>query len=210
MDKQVAAHLLDIGAVSIQPDDPFTWSSGLKAPIYCDNRLLISYPAIRREVAQALGKRIQEEFGGVDVIAGTATAGIPHAAWISDVLDLPMVYVRGQKKAHGTASQIEGVIKPGQRVIVIEDLISTGRSALSAVEALRSEGAEVLGIASIFTYEMEKSMQQCQDLGIECISLTTITALLEVAQERGMKADQASQVLEWTKSPEKTDWVVTS
>ncbi|TDQ42357.1 orotate phosphoribosyltransferase [Aureibacillus halotolerans] len=205
-EKDVANALLDIGAVAIQPKAPFTWSSGLKSPIYCDNRLLISYPTIRRSIASKLKASIVEAFGDVDVVAGTATAGIPHAAWVSELLDCPMVYVRGKAKAHGTGSLIEGVIQKGQKVVVIEDLLSTGRSAISAVAALREEGAEVVGIASIFTYQMQECERQLQTANTKAISLSSISALLELAKERGLEEKEAEAVLAWVQKPEKEDW----
>src|SRR6476619_2258306 len=152
MKKEIASHLLEIGAVFLQPNDPFTWSSGMKSPIYCDNRLTLSYPHIRQDIARGLQQLIEEHFPGTDVIAGTATAGIPHAAWVSDKLNLPMCYVRSKAKEHGKGNQIEGQVKENQRVVVIEDLISTGGSAITAVDALREAGCDVLGIVSIFTY----------------------------------------------------------
>lgn len=165
--EQIAKHLLDIQAVILRPDDPFTWSSGLRAPIYCDNRLTLAYPNIRKTIAHSFVELIEQRYGNVDVIAGTATAGIPHAAWVSDALNLPMVYVRGSAKSHGKQQQIEGKVQPGQKAVVIEDLISTGGSVLTAVKALQDAGVDVVGVAAIFTYQLQQSEKQFKDAGIE-------------------------------------------
>ena len=156
MKKDIAESLLEIKAVSLRPNDPFTWTSGIQSPIYCDNRLTLSYPEIRRKIAAGLAEIITEKFPGTDLIAGTATAGIPHAAWVSELLNLPMCYVRSKAKGHGKGNQIEGNAASGQKVVVVEDLISTGGSVITAVEALREAGCNVLGVVSIFTYELEK------------------------------------------------------
>ena len=152
----IAEHLLEIKAVYLQPNDPFTWSSGMKSPIYCDNRLTFLIQHIRQEIARGLQQLIDEHFPGTELVAGTATAGIPHAAWVSDLLNLPMCYVRSKAKEHGKGNQIEGIASPGQKVVVVEDLISTGGSAITAAKALKEAGCEVLGIVSIFTYELAK------------------------------------------------------
>ncbi len=152
--KQIAKDLLAIEAIFLQPNAPFTWASGIKSPIYCDNRITMSYPQVRRAIAQGLAENIKTTFPDVEVIAGTATAGIPHAAWVAELLDLPMVYIRSQAKAHGKGNQIEGRITPNQKMIVIEDLLSTGGSVLEACSAAKREGADVLGVAAIFTYEL--------------------------------------------------------
>ena len=154
--KEIAKQLIDIEAVSLQPNDPFTWASGIKSPIYCDNRLTLSYPKVRKEIAKGLQHLIKTYFANAEVIAGTATAGIPHAAWVSEALELPMCYVRSKAKEHGQGNQIEGKVTKGQKVVVIEDLISTGGSVFTAVDALKAQGCEVLGVVSIFTYELEK------------------------------------------------------
>ena len=156
MKHDIAAKLLQIGAVALQPNEPFTWSSGLKSPIYCDNRLTLAYPDVRRTIADGLAELIRTHFPKADLIAGTATAGIPHAAWVSERLELPMCYVRSQAKAHGKGKQIEGQAEPGQRVVVIEDLISTGGSSLAAVRALKEAGCEVLGVAAIFAMSPDR------------------------------------------------------
>lgn len=156
MKRKIAEKLLDIKAVALNPNDPFTWSSGLRAPIYCDNRLTLSYPEVRKEIAAGLQAIILDKFPDAELIAGTATAGIPHAAWVSDIMELPMCYVRSKAKDHGKGKQIEGKAVKGQKVVVVEDLISTGGSAITAVKALREAGCEVLGVAAIFTYQLEK------------------------------------------------------
>ena len=177
MKKEIAEALLEIEAVSLQPDQPFTWSSGLKSPIYCDNRLTLSYPEVRRKVADGLKNMISEHFPKAEMVAGTATAGIPHAAWVSELLDLPMSYVRSKAKGHGKGNQIEGKVTEGQKVVVVEDLISTGGSVIEAVEALREAGCEVLGVVSIFTYELDKGIQQLKSANITAYSLTDFTTL---------------------------------
>ena len=155
----IAEKLLEINAVALKPNDPFTWTSGLRSPIYCDNRLTLSYPAVRREIAEGLQTLILENFPEAEVIAGTATAGIPHAAWVSELLKEPMCYVRSNAKGHGKGNQIEGKVEKGQKVVVVEDLISTGGSVITAVQALREAGCEVLGVVSIFTYGLEKGKE---------------------------------------------------
>ena len=150
--KEVAKSLLDIKAVSLSPQDPFTWASGLRSPIYCDNRVTMSFPAVRKQIAQGLADLIKEKYPDAEVIAGTATAGIPHAAWIADILDLPMVYIRSKAKDHGTGRKIEGKITEGQKMVVVEDLISTGGSVNEEKKAAELEGANVLGCVAIFTY----------------------------------------------------------
>lgn len=204
MKHEIAEQLLDIKAVFLQPNDPFTWSSGLKSPIYCDNRLTLSYPKVRKNIATGLAALIKEKFPETEVVAGTATAGIPHAAWVSDILDLPMVYIRSKAKAHGKGKQIEGKIEKGQKVVVVEDLISTGGSVITAVNSLREAGCEVLGVVAIFTYELLKGKELLGDAEITAYSLTDYTSLLEVAQKKGYieEADLAS-LNAWKENPEK-------
>lgn len=202
MKKEIAQALLEIEAVSLQPDNPFTWSSGLKSPIYCDNRLTLSYPSIRRKVAEGLKSLIVEHFSGVEMIAGTATAGIPHAAWVSELLDLPMTYVRSKAKGHGKGNQIEGKVSDGQKVVVVEDLISTGGSVIEAVHALREAGCEVLGVVSIFTYELEKGKQQLESADITAYSLTDFSTLAKVAEEKGLiTQENIKSLADWQKNP---------
>ncbi|MBC1435887.1 orotate phosphoribosyltransferase [Listeria rocourtiae] len=203
IEKQVAEQLLKIKAVFLQPNKPFTWASGIKSPIYCDNRLTLGFPKTRQFIAGALAEKIKTTFPGVEVLAGTATAGIPHAAWASDILDLPMVYVRSKAKEHGKGNQIEGPISKGQKVVVIEDLISTGGSSITAVEALREAGCEVLGIAAIFTYGLEKGKTLLGAANVEVAALTNYDALLEVALDEGYVSEGDMTTLkEWNKDPE--------
>jgi orotate phosphoribosyltransferase len=205
MKREIAEALLEIEAVSLQPDNPFTWSSGLKSPIYCDNRLTLSFPSIRRRVAEGLKSLIVEHFPEAEMIAGTATAGIPHAAWVSELLDLPMCYVRSKAKGHGKGNQIEGKVYEGQKVVVVEDLISTGGSVIEAVEALREAGCVVLGVVSIFTYELEKGAQQLDSANISAHSLTDFTTLANLAEEKGLITKESLDSLaEWRKNP--SEW----
>lgn len=202
MKKEIAGMLLDIEAVSLSPGEPFTWSSGLKSPIYCDNRLTLSYPAVRRKIAEGFKEIILREFPGAELIAGTATAGIPHAAWASDLLELPMCYVRSKAKGHGKGNQIEGKITPGQKAVVIEDLISTAGSAINAAEALKEAGCEVLGIASIFTYELKRAEECLREAGMEAVSLTDFSTLSELAGERGLISQKELASLSlWRQNP---------
>ncbi|MHC5297956.1 orotate phosphoribosyltransferase [Listeria welshimeri] len=203
IEKQVAEKLLEIKAVFLKPNDPFTWASGIKSPIYCDNRLTLGFPKVRQFIAESLAEKIKETFGEVDVVAGTATAGIPHAAWVSDLLDLPMVYVRSKAKEHGKGNQIEGLIAKGQKVVVIEDLISTGGSSLKAVEALEEAGAEMLGIAAIFTYGLDKGKKLLAESNTKLITLTNYDELIEVALNKDyVTAEDMATLKEWKKSPE--------
>ncbi|KYD29649.1 orotate phosphoribosyltransferase [Parageobacillus toebii] len=203
MNKEIAIHLLRIGAVSLQPNEPFTWSSGLKSPIYCDNRLTLAYPNVRSAIADGLTKLICAHFSNVEAIAGTATAGIPHAAWVSERLNLPMCYVRSQAKGHGKGKQIEGKVDKGQKVVVVEDLISTGGSSLNAVRALREAGCQVLGIVAIFTYGLEKAKQAFAENNVEVYTLTDYDTLIETAVELGVVTEQDLTTLrKWRENPE--------
>jgi orotate phosphoribosyltransferase len=202
MKKVIAEKLLTINAVALKPNEPFTWTSGLRSPIYCDNRLTLSYPEVRKAIAQGLQAIILEKYPAAEVIAGTATAGIPHAAWVSDLLNLPMCYVRSKAKGHGKGNQIEGKVEKGQKVVVVEDLISTGGSVITAVQALREAGCEVLGVVSIFTYGLEKGKEAFEQEEIQSESLTDFANLVEVAIEKGYisKNDQES-LLSWSDAP---------
>ncbi|ADI27383.1 orotate phosphoribosyltransferase [Geobacillus sp. C56-T3] len=203
MKHDIAAKLLEIGAVALQPNAPFTWSSGLKSPIYCDNRLTLAYPDVRRMIAAGLAELIRTHFPEANLIAGTATAGIPHAAWVSERLDLPMCYVRSQAKAHGKGKQIEGKAEPGQRVVVIEDLISTGGSSLAAVRALKEAGCEVLGVAAIFTYGLEKAKQAFAEENLPAYTLTDYNTLIETAVRLGAVSEHDLATLrQWRENPE--------
>jgi orotate phosphoribosyltransferase len=205
MKKIIAEKLLEINAVALQPKEPFTWTSGLRSPIYCDNRLTLSYPTVRRAIAQGLQKVIVESYPNVEVIAGTATAGIPHAAWVSELMDLPMCYVRSKAKGHGKGNQIEGKVNVGQKVVVVEDLISTGGSVITAVKALRDAGCEVIGVVSIFTYGLEKGKQEFAKEGIKSVSLTDFATLVETAIEKGyISENDQESLLAWSKNP--TEW----
>jgi orotate phosphoribosyltransferase len=203
MKKQIAKELLNIKAVFLNPGEPFTWSSGIQSPIYCDNRLTLSYPAVRKQIADGLVSMIREHFPEVDVIAGTATAGIPHAAWVSERMNLPMCYVRSKAKGHGKGNQIEGKVLPRQKVVVIEDLISTGGSCITAVEALRESECEVLGVAAIFTYELQKGTDALSEHGIKAVSLSDYSSLLEAAGEEGLiSGADLVELKEWRRDPE--------
>ena len=198
MTDHVAQALLSAQAVQLSTDPLFTWASGIQSPIYCDNRLLMGYPELRELVAKQLAEKIRTEFPGCEVVAGTATAGIPHAAWVSTELQLPMVYVRSKAKEHGRGNQIEGKLIEGQKVVVIEDLISTGGSSITAVEALQKEGAEVLGVFSIFSYELPKAAQAFEKLGVPYSSLTTLPKLTEQAQQSGsLNEEQLAFIKNW-------------
>jgi len=195
---EIAGALLSIGAVELRPHEPFTWTSGIKSPIYCDNRLTMSSPVVRKQIAQALADNIKEFYPQTEVIAGTATAGIPHAAWVSDELNMPMVYVRSKAKEHGRGNQIEGRIEPGQKVIVVEDLISTGGSSIEAVRALEELGCEVLAVVCIFTYNLNRADELFNEAGIPYISLTNFNALVEMASlEKIVMDEDKPQLMEW-------------
>ncbi len=196
--KEIAKILLNVGAVELSPDDPFTWASGIESPIYCDNRLTMSDPVGRKKIAQGLADIIREKYPETTVIAGTATAGIPHAAWIADILGLPMVYIRSKAKGHGRSRQIEGKIAATDKAVIIEDLISTGGSSLNAAEALQAEGVEVTGVVSIFTYELQSADEAFASAGLTYNSLTNFGALTEAAQESGTISEESiSDLLDW-------------
>lgn len=201
--KDIAKALLEIEAVTLQPTNPFTWTSGIKSPIYCDNRLTMSYPEVRKKIAQAFAEKIKEQYPEVEVIAGTATAGIPHAAWVAEELDLPMVYIRSSAKQHGKAKQIEGSFSAGAKMVVIEDLISTGGSVIEAVRAAEQEEASVLGVAAIFTYQLPKGEENFSIQKIQVHTLSNYDCLLEVALDMGYIEKQDMRILEeWKEDPE--------
>jgi orotate phosphoribosyltransferase len=203
--KRIAKHLLDIQAVTLSPNDPYTWASGIKSPIYCDNRITMSYPLIRQDIAKSLVELIRKEYPEVEVIAGTATAGIPQACWVADLMNLPMVYIRSKAKDHGKENQIEGRISKGQKMVVIEDLISTGGSVLDACEAASREGAFVLGVAAIFTYELPKGLANFQEKNIELHTITNYSVLVEEALKSGSILESDLETLkEWKKNP--SEW----
>lgn len=198
LERKLAKELLAIEAVALRPNDYFTWTSGIKSPIYCDNRITMSYPSIRREIAAGMVEVIKEKYPAVEVVAGTATAGIPHAAWVSELLDLPMIYVRDSAKKHGKTNQIEGRVLEGQKVVIIEDLISTGLSSLKVAKALREAGAEVLSVVAIFSYELKKAQDAFEEAGVEYITLTNYPVLVEEAVAiEYIHQDDVEKLLEW-------------
>lgn len=201
--KAIAKDLLTIEAVFLRPNEPFTWASGIKSPIYCDNRMTMSYPAVRKAIASGLAAQIKEHFPDVEVIAGTATAGIPHAAWVADILDLPMVYIRSKAKDHGKGNQIEGRITEGQKMVVIEDLISTGGSVLEACEAAAREGGNVLGVAAIFTYELPQGLTNFEKAQLPLVTLTNYSTMIDTALEMDYIGKEDIALLQqWKQSPQ--------
>ena len=206
--KEVAKNLLKINAVFLKPNDPFTWASGIKSPIYCDNRLTLSYPETRKVVENGLAEVIKEYFPTCEVIMGTSTAGIPHAAYVSDILDMPMGYVRGGAKDHGRGNQIEGVVPVGKNVVVIEDLISTAGSSIEVVDVLREAGCNVLGIASIFTYNLQKCKDKLAQSNVINHSLSNFETLVEVAAEENyISKDDIKKVLKFQSNPSDPSWM---
>lgn len=200
---QIAKSLLEIEAVALRPNDPFTWTSGIKSPIYCDNRLTMTYPVIRDLVAEGFATIIRENYPDAEVIAGTSTAGIPHAAWVAQKLNLPMAYIRDKAKGHGKQNQIEGRVLPGQKVVVIEDLISTGGSSLKAALAVREAGAEVLAVLAIFTYEFDSAIQAFAAEQMPLVTLSSYSALIETAVELGKVAPEDVAALQaWRQDPQ--------
>ncbi|MCQ2156859.1 MAG: orotate phosphoribosyltransferase [Bacteroidales bacterium] len=208
MENKIAEQLLSIGAVFLRPEEPFTWASGIKSPIYCDNRLILSAPSARVVVEQAIADTVKAKFPGAESLMGTSTAGIAHAAIAASILGLPMGYVRGEAKTHGRNNRIEGRLEPGMKVVVIEDLISTGGSAIEVVEALREAGAEVLGIVSIFTYGMKKGLDRLAEAGVTNYSLSNLDALVDVAVEQGRIAPEWKQrILKFRDNPSDESWI---
>ena len=205
---EVAKGLLEIQAVFLRPEEPFTWASGIKSPIYCDNRLILTAPHVRDVVEDALAQTIEKEFPDCEVLMGTATAGIAHAAIVGEILDLPMGYVRGSAKDHGRTNRIEGKLEKGAKVVVIEDLISTGGSSIETVEALREAGAEVLGVLSIFTYKMEKSMERFAASKVKSVSLADLDNLVDVAANGGyIEDDDVARILKFRDNPSDESWM---
>lgn len=206
--KSIAKDLLSICAVFLRPDDPFTWASGIKSPIYCDNRLVLSAPEVRGHVEQGLADLIRREYPGCELIAGTSTAGIAHAALVADILNLPMCYVRGTAKDHGRNNQIEGRAEPGQKTVVIEDLISTGGSVLDVVETLRAAGCEVLGIASIFTYGLQTGLERLAAKNVRNVSLSDYDTLIEEAvAEDYVKPEDLPKLRAFQQNPQDKGWM---
>lgn len=201
MQKEIAKELLSIKAVFLRPEEPFTWASGIKSPIYCDNRLTLSAPAVREKVEAGLAKLVREHFPACEALMGTSTAGIAHAAITATLLGLPMGYVRGEAKSHGRTNRIEGRLDPGTKVVVVEDLISTGGSVIDVVEALREAGAEVLGIVSIFTYGLRKGVERLAAANVVNYSLSNLDALVDVAVEQNyITPAQKQQILDFRNS----------
>jgi orotate phosphoribosyltransferase len=208
LDRKIAKKLLEIGAVCLEPNNPFTWASGIKSPIYCDNRLTLSYPDTRNLIKNELAKMIEKIFIDADIVAGTATAGIPHAALVADYLQLPMVYVRSSAKEHGKGNQIEGRVVEGQNVVLVEDLLSTGGSSIKCVKALREAGCNVLGIISIFSYQLPILEENLFANNIEAFSLCNYTSLLEVAISDGyIEQKELEKLTAWRKNPSSIDWM---
>ncbi len=208
MEKTIAKALLSIEAVFLRPDEPFTWASGIKSPIYCDNRLILTAPEVRLQVETAIAETVKKEYPDCDVLMGTSTAGIAHAAIAAHILNMPMGYVRSGSKGHGRQNRIEGKLQPGQKVVVIEDLISTGGSVLEVVDALREAGAEVLGIVSIFTYGMKKGIDRMQEANVKNISLSNFDAVVEVAAENGdISRDDIKRLIAFRDNPSDESWI---
>jgi len=208
MEKKIAKDLLSIGAVFLRPEQPFTWASGIKSPIYCDNRLTLTAPEVRNNVEEGLAELIRKHYPEVEVLMGTSTAGIAHAAITATILNLPMGYVRSGSKDHGRGNQIEGKLEKGQKVVVVEDLISTAGSCIEVVEALRNAGADVLGIVSIFTYGMQKGLDRLAAAEAKNYSLSNLDALVEVAAEEGyIKSEDKERILKFRSNPSDESWI---
>ena len=208
MEKLIAKGLLEIKAVFLRPEEPFTWASGIKSPIYCDNRLTLTAPRVRDNVEKGLSELVKAHFPECEVLMGTSTAGIAHAAIVATILDKPMGYVRSGAKDHGRTNQIEGKLEKGQKVVVVEDLISTGGSCIEVVNVLREAGADVLGIVSIFTYGMKKGLDRMAEANVKNISLTDFDTIVEVAAEEGyIKADDVSRLIAFRNNPSDESWI---
>ena len=208
MKELIAKDLLKIKAVFLSPDEPFTWASGIKSPIYCDNRLTLTAPEVRTDVEKALAEVVKNHYPEAEVLMGTSTAGIAHAAITAHLLDMPMGYVRSGAKDHGRQNQIEGKLNPGDKVVVIEDLISTGGSVIEVVDALREAGAEVLGVASIFTYGMKKGLERLEAANVKNISLTDFDTIVEVAaNENYIKAEDKERLIKFRNNPSDESWI---
>ena len=208
MEKKIAKDLLSIQAVFFRPEEPFTWASGIKSPVYCDNRLTLTAPEVRMDVEQGLAEVIRTHYPECEVLMGTSTAGIAHAAITAHLLGLPMGYVRSGSKDHGRQNQIEGKLLPGQKVVVVEDLISTGGSVIEVVNVLREAGAEVLGIASIFTYGMKKGIVRLAEANVKNVSLTNFDAVAETAAEEGyIKPEDVQRLIAFRNNPSDESWI---
>ncbi len=207
-DRRIARDLLSIQAVFFRPEEPFTWASGIKSPVYCDNRLTLTSTPVRNDVENALAETIKANYPEVEVLMGTSTAGIAHAAITAHILDLPMGYVRSGAKDHGRGNQIEGKLIPGQKVVVVEDLISTGGSVIEVVNVLRDAGADVLGVVSIFTYGMKKGLERLAEANVKNISLTNFDVIAEVAAEEGyIKSEDIQKLIAFRNNPSDESWI---
>ncbi|MBQ2295624.1 MAG: orotate phosphoribosyltransferase [Clostridia bacterium] len=207
-EKLIAKDLLSIKAVFFRPDEPFTWASGIKSPVYCDNRLTLTAPKVRNDVENALAETIKREYPDAEVLMGTSTAGIAHAAITAHILDMPMGYVRSGAKDHGRGNQIEGKLEKGQKVVVVEDLISTGGSVIEVVNVLREAGAEVLGIVSIFTYGMQKGIDRLAEAQVKNVSLTNFDTIAEIAAEESyIKPEDVSRLIAFRNNPSDEGWI---
>ena len=208
MEREIAKALLEIKAVFFRPDEPFTWASGIKSPVYCDNRLILTAPEQRKTVEQAIADTVKANYPECEVLMGTSTAGIAHAAIAASSLDMPMGYVRSGAKDHGRQNQIEGRLEKGQKVVVVEDLISTGGSVLEVVDVLRKAGAEVLGIVSIFTYGMQKGIDRLNAANVKNVSLTNFDTIAEVAAETGyIKPEDVERLIKFRNNPSDESWI---
>ena len=208
MEKVVAKALLEIKAVFFRPDEPFTWASGIKSPVYCDNRLILTAPEHRNVVESAIAETVKNEYPECEVLMGTSTAGIAHAAIAAHLLGMPMGYVRSGNKDHGRQNRIEGKLEKGQKVVVVEDLISTGGSVIDVVDALREAGAEVLGIVSIFTYGMQKGIDRLAAADVKNVSLTNFDVIAEVAAEEGyIKPEDIARLIKFRNNPSDESWI---
>lgn len=205
---KIAKDLLSIKAVFFRPEEPFTWASGIKSPVYCDNRLTLTAPSVRNDVENGLAEIVKTYYGDAEVLMGTSTAGIAHAAIVGHILNMPMGYVRSGNKDHGRQNRIEGKLEKGQKVVVIEDLISTGGSCIDVVEALREEGAEVLGVASIFTYGMEKGLRRLEEANVKNVSLTNFDVIAVVAaQEKYIAEEDVERLIAFRNDPSDESWI---
>lgn len=208
LEKKIAKDLLSIQAVFFRPEQPFTWASGIKSPVYCDNRLTLTSPSVRTDVEEGLAELIKKHYPQAEVLMGTSTAGIAHAAITAHILNMPMGYVRSGAKDHGRQNQIEGKLEKGQKVVVVEDLISTGGSVLEVVNVLREAGAEVLGIVSIFTYGMKKGLERLEAADVKNVSLTNFDVIAECAAEEGyVKAEDVERLIKFRNNPSDESWI---
>lgn len=208
IEELIAKDLLSIKAVFFRPDEPFTWASGIKSPVYCDNRLTLTAPKVRCDVENSLAETIKNNYPDAEVLMGTSTAGIAHAAITAHILDLPMGYVRSGNKDHGRGNRIEGKLEKGQKVVVVEDLISTGGSVIEVVDALREAGAEVLGIVSIFTYGMQKGIDRLKEANVKNISLTNFDTIAKIAAEENyIKSEDVARLIAFRNNPSDESWI---